>query len=72
MGQDLMIPEDPFGLGAISGDPAICELYRCRKLFYYNGNVWGYFQASGQQDAIGYFDRSVGVNGRWVVSLLPE
>lgn len=70
-GQNLMTPEDPFGASTLPGGGTD---YRCRKLFYYNGNVWGYFQdtTGANADAIGYFDRTVGVFGRWVVSSLQD
>ena len=66
-----MTPEDPWGASSIPETPAN---YRCRKLFYYNGNVWGYFQDSTgtAADAIGYFDRTIGTFGRWVVSSLGD
>ena len=43
-GQDLLIPEDPWGTVAVGSSRAN---YRCRKLFYYNNRVWGYFQYLG-------------------------
>jgi hypothetical protein len=65
------VPEDPWGTDSIPSDRAD---YRCKKLFYYNGCVWGYFHNpldSGASDAIGYFDTTIGT-GQWIVSLIAD
>ena len=72
-GQSLMVPQDPLG---IAGIPDYAN-YRCRKIFFYNNAVWGYFQTvnSNQSDVIGYFDTSIvgaGSFGQWILGYMDD
>ncbi len=42
--------------------------FLCRKLFWYNNHVWGYFISYPNQDndAWGYFDTTIG-SGQWIL-----